>query len=654
MGFRFLIKFSLSLSLWIAGACIPCSAQRISFALRDSVVKVAVATPAAKPQADAWLWLGRLHRRTNPDSTTQCYEKAYALYQRIGDLKGKHDTRHYQGYHQYKLGNLDDATNLVRQSVAMARDLSNDTLLKADYTLLGNVFIQGGLVDSAQTCYLKSLRLAEALKDTSTQIINQVLIGNIYYQASEYADALPFYQKALKLSRLSGDGRNEGMVLGCLASTYQAIWPVDSLEAAIRLTNQGLEILSQYRLMDEYQFAGYLNQAIFNAKLGREAPARAGFEKAKAIAEGQKSDQKRSALYYSWGLSLVELHRPAEAANWLRKAYDIALTNGDLPTQKLAAGVLSEAYRDAKDWALAYEWNETYYQLKDSIGDAEVRTQVANLNIQFETEKKDRELAENQVKIQAQQSRIRLLVSGMLLLGLILAGGWVVFMQRRQLNRQRIRELEKEKEVAGLRAMMEGEEKERVRLAKELHDGLGGLLSAAKLQFTALAGQAPALADDKGYQQGIALLDTVSSEARKISHNLMPEMLSRLGLVEAVRQFCTQMSASGPLTIDFEYFGPETRLRDSLELSIYRILQELVNNVIKHAGATEATVQMVRDEQVLAITVEDNGRGFAPVSQPGIGMDSIHSRLQFLGGKMDVQSDPEKGASVFIEIILSR
>lgn len=198
---------------------------------------------------------------------------------------------------------------------------------------------------------------------------------------------------------------------------------------------------------------------------------------------------------------------------------------------------------------------------------------------------------------------------------------------------------------------MQGEEQERSRLAKDLHDGLGGMLSGIKFSLQHTKGNV--LLNDEGqaaFEKSIVMLDQSINEMRRVAHNMMPESLLKFGLSKALTDFCHDMQQSSQLSISCHLLEVD-KLPKGEAISVYRIVQELVNNILKHAHATEALIQVTRHDDVLSITVEDNGRGMQQQNEAaaGMGWNNIRSRVHFLKGQIDVQSTPEAGTSVHIE-----
>lgn len=205
------------------------------------------------------------------------------------------------------------------------------------------------------------------------------------------------------------------------------------------------------------------------------------------------------------------------------------------------------------------------------------------------------------------------------------------------------------KEIQLLEAVIEGEEKERSRIARDLHDGISGMLVAAKLHFNTLAKKTPQLSSIPEFEQGLSLLDTALIQVRQTSHNLMPEVLLENGLVKALNRYCITIN-NDKLQVNFVALNEIDRYSANFELSIYRITQELINNIIKHAQATKAFIQLSQHNNLLSLTIEDNGIGFSEDStKNGMGLKSIRKRLAAMKGTIDIHSVPRQGTSINLE-----
>ncbi len=205
------------------------------------------------------------------------------------------------------------------------------------------------------------------------------------------------------------------------------------------------------------------------------------------------------------------------------------------------------------------------------------------------------------------------------------------------------------KEVQLLEALREGEEKERARIARDLHDEISGMIAAAKMHVTALAQTVPAMEANEGYGQALHLLDEAARQVRNTSHHLMPEILLESGLSQALSRYCHSIS-NAQLQLQYIALEPVARYAATFELGLYRIIQELINNIIRHAAATKALVQLSEHGGRLMVTIEDNGRGFNPAAKAsGVGLSSIAKRVATMNGTIDMQSVSGRGTSIYLE-----
>ncbi len=235
------------------------------------------------------------------------------------------------------------------------------------------------------------------------------------------------------------------------------------------------------------------------------------------------------------------------------------------------------------------------------------------------------------------------LVSGVLALLFL----WLWTKQKRRKTELQLKQLEQEKQLVATRSVLEGEMQERSRLARDLHDGLGGILSAAKINMSELKnGALLEFPDVEGINRIMGLLDESLRELRRVAHHLMPESLSRYGLKIALSDFCRTVEK-----IEFAWFGEEERLEHQLEIVVYRIVHELVNNALKYSEATRILVHIVQDTDRISLTVEDNGRGFdTSAATTGTGLQNIRTRVAALEGNMDIFSTENEGTEVHVEL----
>lgn len=201
-------------------------------------------------------------------------------------------------------------------------------------------------------------------------------------------------------------------------------------------------------------------------------------------------------------------------------------------------------------------------------------------------------------------------------------------------------------------AILEAEERERVRIARDLHDGIGQMIAAARMalgNFLAKKNE-----ENEHIQNSLDLLEESIREIREISHNMMPGALTKLGLSTALKQFVNKINALGGLQIELQIIGLKERLNEKIEMMLYRVVQEILSNIIRHAEATKVSIELVKHESELVLVVEDNGKGFdsEEVKNHGIGIKNVATRVEYLNGSVNFDSAIGRGTSVIVEIPL--
>lgn len=214
----------------------------------------------------------------------------------------------------------------------------------------------------------------------------------------------------------------------------------------------------------------------------------------------------------------------------------------------------------------------------------------------------------------------------------------------------------KDVEMATLNAMLEGQENERKRLGREIHDGIGPLLSTLKMFIESFQPEVKNGSGElrKKYDSVVELTNALTREIRDVSHGLMPNAVEDFGVVAALQNLCDKAEASGKMQIEFFSTGMQERLDNTLELGLYRIGQELLNNAIKHAKAKTITMQIIRHKGSVVLMVEDDGVGFDKRrlrrQESGIGLKNVGARVKSLGGTFSLDTFPGKGVVVSVEI----
>jgi two-component system NarL family sensor kinase len=350
-----------------------------------------------------------------------------------------------------------------------------------------------------------------------------------------------------------------------------------------------------------------------------------------------------------------DLDRPEKAKMYRDSAIHYSILSGK--TEKLMdtyyeAYQMSEKNEDYKD---AVGYLKQYVTVKDSAINSEREKIVYNLEVQYESERKQQQIAllesESKVKdLELQRSRTLIFA---IVGGFIFLAGTVYLIYKRSRDRQRLLHANEREESQRMRfaAVLEAEENERTRVAKDLHDGIGQLLSTAKLTLSAID-QPPSAEVSKMLSNSMQILDEATREVRTISHNLMPATLTQIGLGAALHDLFIKINESNLLRINLNVSGLEDRLPPSTEIAVYRVVQEIINNMIKHSKADTITVKIVRSEFSMHLSISDNGIGFAKeliAKSTGLGWKNIFSRISMLNGEIDVETESGSGTSISIQ-----
>lgn len=378
---------------------------------------------------------------------------------------------------------------------------------------------------------------------------------------------------------------------------------------------------------------------------------------------------ERVAALYNLGWASLSNKDLSAARDWLQQSYDLALAASFRNQAYKAALLLSETLEQLNQLPGSIAFAKKAIQLQDSIYQQETVSQLQFLEARYQNEKRARQIAtlerDNETQEEAIQARNRtliLVVLGAAVLSVIL---WLMYRNSRQkqllaeqdrrLKAEQILFLERQQQVVSLQSMVNGQESERTRVARDLHDGLGGLFSTIKMYFSALQHEETQLKNSPLFQKSLEMVNSASEEVRRIAHNMMPEVLIKMGLVQATAELANSISAGKLMQVSLQTYGMEKRLNSSTEIMLYRILQELLNNIIRHARADQAIIQFNREGSRLSITVEDNGRGFSTREadeKTHAGLRSVESRVAYLNGELSIDSQQEVGTTVLMNFLI--
>lgn len=323
--------------------------------------------------------------------------------------------------------------------------------------------------------------------------------------------------------------------------------------------------------------------------------------------------------------------------------------------------VASLAYESIGNFGKALFYNKLFISAHDSLLKKDNLEMINGMEVRYRMVEKDKQLAESRLAVEAASNKVQTrnqLVAAAIVI-IIFGATLFYFINRKNEHKHRMQRAEMDSmqrnlEIERLNATLTGEEMERNRIARELHDGVGGLLSAAKMNFE-LFGKKNPDTNRADLDDGLSLLQVAAVELRKTAHNLMPETLMHEGLLKAIQNYCASLSGKNSPVIQVQLLGDVVSFPPQFEFSVYRIVQELVHNMARHSGATEGLVELnFREDRGLSLTIEDNGVGLPPAfennkAKDGIGLRNVRERLKAVNGVLDIRSIPGKGVGFYID-----
>lgn len=569
-------------------------------------------------------------------------------------------------------------------------------------------------IEKGKNSYLKAEKLLEQYATQEVFRLRARLWNNYgallqrQDQEEKYIDIL--LNKAIPLAEKAGDS-----IL--VANNYQNValilMNVGDHEKAKVYYNRAIEFLAYFPLAYEEKLTVFVNAAK-NAIFSREFPdAKKHLDSAQAYLTTiphslyAPAFYSASGTYYrhqkKWGASIENLDTglqlavhygdgrlasailfekyllyketqdfPAAKATLL-ESYQIESINSLSHNRMLHLKELSYIDAELGDYAEAYRWLDEYVALSDSVFEAGSQLKIIELEEKYRSIEQENEILklknenqQQQLSLESSKLMLVLLISILLIILLLAFFGWRIYKNKKRtieqnevLHQQELKSLKQREQITVYNAMLQGQEQERNRIARDLHDGLGGMLAGVKLKLSSIVSKEKnynhLIQPDMEIYKVIHQLDQSVDELRRIARNMMPESLIYMGLEPALSDLCKSLHTQ-TTTVVFEAFNLRSTYEQALQITVYRIVQELLTNAIKHAEAQSIMVQCSENENRLYITVEDDGKGFDPIEvaqKEGIGLSNIRNRVNLLQGTVEISSRPGEGTTFSIEIPLN-
>ena len=625
---------------------------------KDSLLRLIKSAAENADKVELYINAGQQYEANEPETAKQYYRMANLLSKKLN----------------YKLGEIKYITN---------------------YTFILNM---QGYFDSSLILNLKSVELSRQIKDSISLAKTLFNTGSSYRLKEDYENAVRYYQEGKNLFETFGNITMKAQANDILQNLYTG------MKQYRRAVEFGTKAIKDLKEIDNPSLLGtaYNNLGLNYLNLQKFDSAKRCFNEALSIAKRIDDKSMEVNQYLNMGDVLLQQRNYTSIKPYMEKALIISRKMEMHESETIALKGLSYYHQYAKNYALAKSYADSameiatrfdfrnerqkiyshlsnlsysmqdasmgqYYAIQSNLlGDSNLNETIQKNTLEiekkYETEKKEKHIIKLEADQKAQQYLIRqkntlnyILIGAAISLFLVTTLSYRNYQQKQKIQEQRFTDLQTQQQLTATEAVLKGEEQERTRLAKDLHDGLGGMLSGIKYSFNTMKGNLIMTQENAhAFERSMDMLDSSIKEMRRVAHNMMPEALVKFGLGTALKDFCNDINSMGVLRISYQSINVENvMIEQTTAITVYRIVQELINNTIKHAGAANAIVQLTKTDSTLSLTVEDDGKGFDKNIlnfSKGIGWSNIQNRVDFLKAFLDVRTEKEKGTSVLVEI----
>lgn len=547
----------------------------------------------------------------------------------------------FMGIAQHLQARYDSAIFWHQKALKLGIETGDSTNTAKSYLNMATSYNSKGDFEKAVENALFSLEFFEKTGDTNGQGRVQNLLGIFNFNRNDFKSALQYFTKYNELAVAANDS---GEIVSSMNNMSSALHELGEFEQERSLLKSVIAIQEargqNIRIGSAYENLGTLYSDIDSVK-----QAAFYYEKALNAYKLNNNSHDIARVLINTGLLKKKQKKYDAAADDYNQALQLSKEGGFLKIEEDVLKNLAFLYEEQKDYKNAFGYYTQFVTVKDSVLNKENQESINKLMIEFETEKKERQIAVQQLEIAEktlQSRRKTVIIIGLIgIIIILLMFSFIIYSrikikQERRLNEERLKMKQLQMNV-----VLESQESERKRFARDLHDGFGQLITAVKImlgqmQQTGELEKRSELAVKSG-----EVLDTMHTQLREIAHNLMPDQLINEGLSTALKEYATRISKTSGIAIEVNTFGIEKRLNQSVEVNVYRIIQEWINNVIKYSGAKNLTIQLTGYENEINIIIEDNGNGFEKeklMKSKGWGWKNIQSRLEAINGILEIDT----------------
>ena len=543
--------------------------------------------------------------------------KALEIYNGLGNNQGSGSCYNNIGVAYMDLGNNLLALDYLLKSLKINENLAYKLGIAHCCLNIAIVYTNEKNYTKAQDYIQNAFRIFKELKNQASILKAYNIFGGIYSGQGKYNKAIEFYNKGLKISEELNDEKNMANILNNIGDVYMN--------------------LADYAKALEY----------FNRVLN--------------LNEKNEDKINKLLLYNNIANTYLRLKRYKDALKYALKSSASAEELKELFIENDSYKILKETYHLLGDYKKAKEYADLYESTHDSLFNAQKSKQILEIQTKYDTEKNEYTILKLEKEKQIQELNFEKLkekkksqlITFLIIIFLVVILAIITYSRYiYKQNNIKERALSMQRELR-YQDVIEAQEKERKRIAEDLHDSLGQMLSTIKLHMVSIEdSEVLNSTENQGVlNNAIGYIDDACNEVRNISHHLMPGALIRLGLIPALGDMIDKINKTNKVKINFKSNGIEKRLNEFTEINLYRIIQELIGNDIKHSQATKIDINISQQKEKISLTIIDNGKGFDTSKiheSKGIGWQNIYSRLAMLNGKFNISSEINKGTKIYI------
>lgn len=564
--------------------------------------------------------------------------------------------RTYQGlglYHRL-MGNIDSSLHYLHQSLKTFPSDTDSLIIGTSLFNIGVMMSQKGDHEGSLEYYFKDLAIRQHngnLVGVADEFNN---IGIAYKELGQLDLAIEYFQQSIHVAKQANFDRGLVNAYGNLSGVLSDLNRLDSAKyyilKSLKLNQEIGDLTAQSfcnsQLAYLFQAAGQSDSSYHYASL--------------AVSQAEQSDHTmhlvNALLIKGNSAQKIDRNKKAyESYRWVIKLLEDFKYMEGLQEVHYEMSQLEERNGNYRQSLMHFKLHSEY---QDSIINEQTAKVTQELNLKYETAQKDAEITGQTLRISQQRNTRNILWGSLGIAALLLGIVLYRFKLNQKINAQNLAlqvqensNLKQKQKLLAIDYVIQGQEEERKRIAKDLHDGLGSLLLSAKLQLQNIHGQIKRFENMNLFDKAENLLTNAQNEVRRIAHNMMPEALINFGLPEAIEDLAHQINLSTDTKVITTFYSDFAGLANDKEIALFRIVQEGINNALKHAKAGTISLEFSEDDENYLLSIKDDGVGFdVSILTKGIGLKSLDSRVKYLNGEFYLESTPGQGTAIDVVV----